>query len=252
MTFKSFIEGLDPRAFRVKQMPRQSRSAVVYDQIARRRNEVVDLAPVDLDALAGMVREISRTNRWDELDGKHLWYLPGCLWSTKPSLASDASLVRGYLRTLADRGSRIATKHLIFHYLVQFEPGAGDIDVIGSHLANAVQNWEWDWKRRHSQYGLFDASRGPRDVAQRALDHAQPRTVLNDAGLSGPLAGSGYVLACLREAASQVQERLPRRLDRDLVRRFAELIGEDPNGKFGVPLGGRYFAGCGAYPLAVE
>lgn len=242
MTFKNFIEGLDPRAFRIKEIPRQPRSAVVYDQIARRRNDVVDLAPIDLDALAGTVREISRTNRWDELDGKHLWYLPACLWSTKPSLASDASLVRGYLRTLVDRPSRIATKHLIFHYLLQFEPGAGDSEVIGSHLANAVQHWEWDWKRRHDRYGLFDANRGPRNVAQRALDAAQPRTVLNDAGLSGPLAASGYALACFREAASQVQERLPRRPDRDLVRRLAELIGEDPNGKFGMPQAGRYFA----------
>src|SRR6516165_5395891 len=242
MTIKSFIEGLDPRVFRVKQMPRQPRSAVVYDQIARRRNEVVDLAPIDLDALAGRVREISGTNRWDELDGRHLWHLPSCLWSTKPPLASDAGLVRGYLRTLADRRSRIATKHLIFHYLLRFEPGASDIEVIGPHLANAVTNWEWDWKRRHGRYGLFDASRGPRDVAQRALDHAQPQTVLNDVGLTGPLAASGYALACFREAASQVQERLPRRLERDLVRRLASLIGEGPTGRFGMPQASRYFA----------
>jgi EH_Signature domain len=242
MTFKSVIEGLDPRAFRVKQMPRQIRSAIVYEQIARRRNEVADLPPIDLDALAGMVREISRTNRWDELDGKQLWHLPACLWSTKPPLASDTGFVRGYLRTLADRRSRIATKHLIFHYLLRFDPGAGESEVIGSHLANAVQNWEWDWKRRHARYGLFDASRGPRDVAQRALDDAQPRTVLNDAGLSGTLAVSGYALACFREAASQVQERLPRRLERDLIRRLVELIGEDPTGKFVMPLAGKYFA----------
>ena len=92
MTFKSFIEGLDPRAFRVKQMPRQTQSAIVYEQVVRRRNEVVDLSPIDLDALAGMVRTISRTNRWDELDGKQLWHLPACLWSTNPPLASDADL----------------------------------------------------------------------------------------------------------------------------------------------------------------
>src|SRR5690349_14982524 len=140
MTFKGFIEGLDPRALRLKQMLRQSQSAVVYDQVARRRNEVVDLSPIDLDVLAGMVREISRTNRWDGLDGKDLWYLPACLWSATPCLASDASLVRGYLRTLADRRSRIATKHLIFPYIIHFEPGARDIEVVGSHLAHAVQN----------------------------------------------------------------------------------------------------------------
>jgi len=64
--------------------------------------------------------------------------------------------------------------------------------------------------------------------------------VLNDAGLSGTLAVSGYALACFREAASQVQERLPRRLERDLIRRLVELIGEDPNGKFGMPLAGKY------------
>jgi len=242
VTFKSFTEGMDPRAFRVKQMPRQTRSAIVYDQIARLRNEVVDLAPIDLDALAGRVREISRTNRWNELDARHLWYLPACLWSTKPPLASDAGFVRAYLRTLTDRRSRIATKQLIFHYLLRFEPGVGDIEVIGSHLANAVTNWEWDWKRRHGQYGLFDASRGPRDVAEQALEHAQPRTVLKDVGLSGPLAASGYALACFREAASQVQERLPRRLERDLVRRLAELIGEGSDGRFEMPQARRYFA----------
>jgi hypothetical protein len=150
--------------------------------------------------------------------------------------------VREYLRTLTDRRSRIATKHLIFHYLLRFEPGVGDIEVIGSHLANAVTNWEWDWKRRHGQYGIFDASRGPRDVAEQALEHAQPRTVLKDVGLSGPLAASGYALACFREAACQVQERLPRRLERDLVRRLAELIGEGPDGRFEMPQARRYFA----------
>jgi len=242
MTIKSFIEGLDPRVFRVKQMPRQPRSAVVYDQIARRRNEVADLAPIDLEALAGMVREISRTNRWDELDGRHLWYLPACLWSTRPPLASDSGLVRGYLQTLADRRSRIATKHLIFHYLLRFEPGAGDIEVIGSHLASAVTNWEWDWKWRHGRYRLFDASRGPREVAQRALDHVQPRAILNDVGLSGALAASGYALACFREAAYQVRERLTRCPEGDIVRRLVELTGEGPNGKFGMPQASRYFA----------
>jgi hypothetical protein len=242
MTFKSLIEGLDPRAFGVKQMPRQTRSAVVYEQIARRWNEVVDLPQIDLDALAGVVREISRTNRWDELDSKQLWHLPACLWSTTQPLAADASLIREYLRTLADRRSRVATKHLIFHYLLRFEPGAEDREVIGSHLANAVQNWEWDWKRRHGRYGLFDARRGPRNVAQQALNDAQPRTVLNDAGLSGTLAASRYALACFQEAASQVQEGLPRRLERDLIRRLVELIGEDSNGKFGMPRAGKYFA----------
>lgn len=242
MSFRGFIDGLDARAFRSQHLPKQSRTAIAHEQIARRRNDIGNLNPLDLDAFAALVREISRTNRWDELDSRQLWYVPACLWSTKPPLAADANLVRGYLRALTDRRSRIATKALVFHYLLRFESGAGDIEVIGSHLAGAVSQWEWDWSRRHTRYGLFDANRGPRDVAQRAIDHNEPRSVLNDAGLSGPLSASGYALACLREAAVQVQERLPRRLDRDLVRRLGDLVGEAPNGKISMPQAARCFA----------
>jgi hypothetical protein len=117
---------------------------------------------------------------------------------------------------------QLATKVLVWNYLFRFEPGAAEITGIGRHLSGEVGRWKWEWADRHARFDLFDAGRGPRAVASEAIESNEPRRVLESAGLSGPLAGSGFAAACFREAAQMTQERLERSPSADLVKRLID------------------------------
>ena len=171
MRLKNLIaDGLEARAFRLRPMPKRSRASEVFDQVAARRNEIASLPQIDLDALEAKVRDIAQSGRWDELEPRQLWHVPACLWSGKPPLASEINVVSGYLAVLRKQRSRIATKALIFHYLLRFEPDAANFEMIGLHLAREVRHWQWEWVQRHVRFNLFDAKRGPRAVGQQALE----------------------------------------------------------------------------------
>jgi hypothetical protein len=242
MSLKNFIaDGLEARAFRLRPMPKRSRASEVFDQVAARRNKIASLPQIDLDALEAKVRDIAQTGRWDELDARQLWHVPACLWSGKTPLASEINVVRGYLEVLREQRSRIATKALIFHFLLRFEPDAANFEMIGLHLAREVGRWRWEWGQRHDRFSLFDAKRGPRTVGQQALESHGPRSVLDDAGLHTSLSASGFALACFREAAAEVQERLQRSPSTELVRRLVEFVA-GPDGRMSNPRAARYLA----------
>jgi hypothetical protein len=225
MRLKNFIaDGFDIRAFRLRPLPKRSRASEVFDRVATRRSEIASPHGVDLDALEAKVREIARTGQWAELDARDLWHVPACLWSGKPPLASDINVVTGYLGVLRQQRSRIATKAPIFHYLLRFEADSTDFGMSGLHLASEVEHWQWDWAKRQDRFRLFDADGGPNAVAQQALEDHAPRTVLDDAGLSGPLSASGFAMACFREAATEVQKRLQRSANAELVGRLVEFV----------------------------
>jgi hypothetical protein len=219
-------------------MPKRSRASEVFDQVAERRNEITSLPQIDLDALEAKVRDIAQTGRWDELDARQLWHVPACLWAGKPPLASEVNVVTGYLAVLREQRSRIATKALIFHYLLRFEPAIDSFEIVGLHLAKEVGYWRWEWVQRHDRFSLFDPKRGPEAVGRQALAANEPRSVLDDAGLHTSLSASGFALACFRQAAVEVQQRLQRSSSTELVGRLVEFVS-GPDGRMSIPRAAR-------------
>jgi hypothetical protein len=215
--------------------------AKVADQIAARRDEIRTLTAFDRDTLYAKLREIVRTENWDGLSDRQLRHVPACLWVGDPRLASNIRFLNGYFRALRKLRSRLATKALVWSYLLHFEPGAPEIIGIGRYLSGEVRHWKWEWAQRHDRIELFDAERGPKMLAAEALGSDEPRQILVSAGLRGPLASSGFAVACFREAADKVRQHLQRTPTVDFVKRIVNWA-VDADGRMKLSSGRRYLA----------
>src|SRR5581483_9177137 len=114
MTLKSFIaEKMDARAFRVRPMPQSSRMAVVAEKIAAQEGRVQPLGAEDLGSLIELLNGFTNPREWRLLTGRQMRQAPMALWQGEPPLVSRAGLLEGYLVTLRDLNSRLATRSLI-------------------------------------------------------------------------------------------------------------------------------------------
>jgi hypothetical protein len=243
MTLKRFVEEvLDPRIFRPRPLPKKSRMAEIAEKIATQREAAASsFSPFDVGVLLNKLRAIAKNAAWAELSDREFRHVPNCLWLGEPRLSTNAAFLNSYFRALRGRRSRLATKGLVWVYLMHFDAEAPEIVGIGRHLAGEVGYWKWEWAERHRRFAMFDAGRGASDVARAALEEESPRRVLETAGLLSSLASSRFALACFHEAAKETQRRLGQNASHDHVQRLSDwVLGAD--GRFAIKSARTHFA----------
>jgi hypothetical protein len=120
-----------------------------------------------------------------------------CLWTTDPAIAQhDAALDRVLDRVVqAVRAERRRPyRQLASAYLADFAPDRPGIEKISHVLRDFAPAAGAPWNGLQSRYDIFNGREAPLRMAGLALDEGKSiRGVFEEAGVSGPLLGGGFV-----------------------------------------------------------
>lgn len=222
---------------------------------ARDAQRLLGSTPVDVPpqrTLAVVYRDLKRAhddNRLLSLPKRVLRLAPWVIfesWDQEPPLMSDGSFVAGLNLAVERSDSVPAAINLAQALLLHFDPTSSIHERLRATVGAVLQASPRP-RARHflagaKRFGLL-RSDGPDLFAQAFVDGDQPaEAVLQEAGLTGPLAYRGFVRYACSELARQVRERLEqRRVSLAQLWRLlslAEVEDDDGQRRLRFPLGG--------------
>lgn len=128
---------------------------------------------------------------------------------------------------------------LVMAYLRRFPVDHRAFPRLAQAAALAAARHDWPWRARGQRWPLWDAKRGPQQVAQELLLAPDPAALLVEAGFEGDLSEGAYVAAALAAACREVGSAAPARAEeagRQLIALFKQLGVHELNGALALAL----------------